>query len=110
MDSRPAMAIFELLDYIVNEVCALGLQVFAPGTGWSTLDVWGGGVGCSSAVPVSGKLSLSPSCSAPKLLSSSVRRLAWEVSVGQPRLVLWLGWLPRKKAEGMGELLPRILP
>lgn len=26
MDSRPAMAIFELLDYIVNEVCALGLQ------------------------------------------------------------------------------------
>lgn len=26
MDSRPAMAIFELLDYIVNEVCALGLR------------------------------------------------------------------------------------
>lgn len=36
MDSRPAMAIFELLDYIVNEVCALGLQAL------SSVDVaWG---------------------------------------------------------------------
>lgn len=31
MDSRPAMAIFELLDYIVNEVCALDLQVLRSG-------------------------------------------------------------------------------
>lgn len=32
MDSRPAMAIFELLDYIVNEVCALGLRVLLSGS------------------------------------------------------------------------------
>lgn len=32
MDSRPAMAIFELLDYIVNEVCALGLRKLFSGS------------------------------------------------------------------------------
>lgn len=39
MDSRPAMAIFELLDYIVNEVCALGVRALAQGTGWPAVDV-----------------------------------------------------------------------
>lgn len=41
MDSRPAMAIFELLDYIVNEVCAPDLLLLlrelvaaCPGVSW----------------------------------------------------------------------------
>lgn len=63
MDSRPAMAIFELLDYIVNEVCAIGLQVLLsancppPSPAWHFL-----GEGCerSSAVLVSRKHQCGP--------------------------------------------------
>lgn len=39
MDSRPAMAIFELLDYIVNEVCAPGLRALCSGVSWHVVDI-----------------------------------------------------------------------
>lgn len=53
MESRPAMAIFELLDYIVNEVCALGLRELLSGPASPPWVFPGarGAAGCSSAVP-----------------------------------------------------------
>lgn len=93
MDSRPAMAIFELLDYIVNEVCALGLQVLLSGS----RPAYPGcflGRGCRGLLLCSpqsvGSHLASSSCLRPKLLSSSGGKLKLEVSVGQPRLVLRL--------------------
>lgn len=106
MDSRPAMAIFELLDYIVNEVCVFTFR-YLSGT-WPAHPVCLLGEGMSWAVLCSpqSESRLRPSWGL-RYSAAQAGSLSWRsvwANLGQ-----YCGWLHTKRAEGTGELLPRIL-